>query len=73
MPLSDEEFRDAVNKTCPICASGNKPRWRADTSEFVHDVVANLPKPSMGGTTRHTFCLATGRRKSLGPKEDMRG
>lgn len=38
---------------CPHCRSGKVPRWRADTSEWVHD-------DRQGRVFAHMFCKGTG-------------
>ncbi len=57
MPLTRDEFQDACKKTCPHCATGNIPRQRDDTKEWVHDFVV---KP---GGYSHGFCQASGLRR----------
>ena len=56
MPLTEDEFTEMVNQTCPRCAAGSVPRYRPETKEWAHD---------FGGKAQfsHTFCLATGLRK----------
>lgn len=66
--MTPDELDAAIKATCPVCASGNKPRWREETKEWTHDVTTPLPGKMIGGNVRHTFCLATGLRKTFGEK-----
>lgn len=61
--MTPDELDAAIKATCPHCAAGNKPRWRPETSEWTHDI---------GGKAQfsHTFCLASGLRKTFGEKQD---
>jgi hypothetical protein len=56
MPLDPDEYDEMCRQTCPQCASGNVPRFRPETKEWVHDSGGR-------GSFSHTFCLATGLRK----------
>ena len=43
-----------IEKTCPHCAKGNKPRWRSDTQEIVHDFAETITPTSR--VVGHTIC-----------------
>lgn len=54
--MNKAEVIDMINVACPHCRGGNPPRFRGDSSEWVHDFVK-------GSQISHTFCLADGIRK----------
>lgn len=71
------QFNAACAAACPHCAAGSQPRWRPETSEYVHDFSAqkdDIDTPSLRaqggparllrGTFAHVFCLATGLRRA---------
>jgi hypothetical protein len=60
MPLTEDEFVEAVNGTCKHCAAGSPVRYRTETKEYVHDWVGER---GAARTMSHAFCLATGLRK----------
>ena len=60
MPLTEQEFHDAVGKTCKHCAAGNPVRYRSETKEWCHDIVIDR---GAAKSYAHAFCLATGLRK----------
>ncbi len=60
MPLTQEEFDEAVKECCAHCASGNVPRFRPETSEWCHDFITER---GASKTQAHLYCLATGLRK----------
>jgi hypothetical protein len=70
--MTTEELTAAINNACPHCKAGNAPRFRYETSEYVHDfhaIKSDMLTPSLAsqggpakvarGTFAHTFCTAT--------------
>lgn len=55
--MTRSEYEEAIATTCPHCRAGNEPRFRKETSEWVHDLVK-------GTSFSHTLCLATDLRNS---------
>lgn len=61
MPLTKTEFDDTVKLCCRLCAAGNQPRWRPETSEYCHDIIR---EQGNGHSMTHSYCLATGLRRA---------
>jgi hypothetical protein len=74
--MTPVELDAACAAVCPHCAVGNRPRFRPETTEFVHDYAArdsDVLTPGLAkqggpvrlarGTFAHTFCLATNLRR----------
>lgn len=57
MPLTPDEFAEACKQSCKHCATGNVPRYRTDSQEYVHDFTTRA-------SFSHTFCAASGLRKA---------
>ena len=63
MPYSQRERDQIINAVCRYCATGNKPRFRPDTAEWVHD----LGTRSVDGKlefVKQTICFATNFRQN---------
>lgn len=58
MPLTKEEFEEAVRLICPYCRDGAALKYREATKEWVHDYVA------VKGGSGHSICWANGLRNS---------
>jgi len=52
---------------CPHCASGNQPRFREATGEWVHDYVIRQDLPFLKATVSHTVCHDPPKAPSLDP------
>jgi hypothetical protein len=74
--MTPVELDAACAAACPHCAVGNRPRFRPETQEYVHDYAArdsDVLTPGLAkqggpvrlarGTFAHTFCLATSLRR----------
>jgi hypothetical protein len=74
--MTADELAEAFSAACPHCAVGNRPRYRPETGEFVHDYAARDadvmtpalarqggPKMLLRGTFSHTLCLASDLRR----------
>lgn len=58
--MTEQEYREAINATCPHCRAGVESRYRSDTKEWVHDSTVSGTR----GGFQHTICWASGFRTS---------
>lgn len=58
--MTEQEYREAINATCPHCRGGVESRYRPETREWVHDSTISGTRGGM----QHTICWASGFRTS---------
>ena len=62
MPYSPVERDRIIDAICPHCAKGNKPRYRTDSGEWVHDL-GWTSQDEKTTFVKHTICFANHFRK----------